>query len=215
MTLTQYLDAIAEKMGISGLKDRLLSTYLEAFAQKEGVNTAELPDATVTTYLRAILEKRGAELPEGNTLVALLSALAKSHGVATVPDNLVGTFLGAIAGNAADDGDLFDITKNPVVQGSISSSTGGESSSTTRLRIAGFIKVQPNTAYTFSSNLARLFVIEYATETDKPCENSGWKDAPFTYTTTADTKYIRLTLAHATNSTIVVDDFEWLKIIPA
>lgn len=102
MTLTQYLDVIAAKMGISGLKDGLLTTYLEAFAKKEGVNTAQLNGATLTAYLRAILEKRGAELPADNTLVALLSALAKSHGVATVPDNLVGTFLGAIAGDVAN-----------------------------------------------------------------------------------------------------------------
>ena len=110
------------------------------------------------------------------------------------------------------DGNLWSPILNPVVQGSISSSTGGESDSNSRLRTQGYIKVEPNTTYEFNSNLARIFVIEYSDTTSKPIASSGWKNVPFTYKTNANANYIRMTLANESNSSIKVTDFEWLRI---
>lgn len=101
---------------------------------------------------------------------------------------------------------------NPIELGSISSSTGGESSSTTRLRNVGYIKVEPNTTYMFECNVERLFIIEFSEQGVKPVDSSGWKTVPFTYTTSADTKYIRFTIANQNNTTITVNDFKWLTI---
>ena len=132
-----------------------------------------------------------------------------THPVARIHGNLI-----IAGGNDVDMvvKNLWNPGKNPVEQGSISSSTGGESTSTTRLRNAGYINVKPSTTYKFDSNIARVFVIEFSEEGEKPVDSSGWMDMPVTYTTTATTQHIRLTLANTGNTNIDVDDFEWLKI---
>ena len=98
MTLTEYLDAIAEKLGVSGLPDRLLTTYLEAFAKKDGVDVSALPDRLVSTYLNAILKAKGVQPVKDNLLTTQLAALAGAYGATDFPDNLVSTYLKAIAG---------------------------------------------------------------------------------------------------------------------
>ena len=112
----------------------------------------------------------------------------------------------------SDNGNLWNPAQNPIVQGSLSSQTGGESDSTTRLRCEGYIKVEPNTAYTFESNVPRVFIIEYGEINTKPIDSSGWVTMPKTLTTSENTNYIRFTLAATGNAAITVDDFEWLKI---
>ncbi len=98
MTLTEYLDAIAEKLGVSGLPDRLLTTYLEAFAKKDGVDVSALPDRLASTYLNAILKAKGVQPVKDNLLTTQLAALAGAYGATDFPDNLVSTYLKAIAG---------------------------------------------------------------------------------------------------------------------
>ena len=117
-----------------------------------------------------------------------------------------------IAGYGGSDGNIWDAYANPIEQGSISSSTGGESDNTTRLRTKGHTPVKPGAKYKFETNLARVFIIEYADTTSKPIGSSGWKTTPFTYTMGETTNYIRLTLAHESNSAIGVGEFEWMKI---
>ena len=211
MTITQYLDTICEKLNIGTLPDRLLTTYWGAIAKAHGVDVSALPDRMLTTYLGAILKTKGVESVPDNLVTTHLELLAQCYGATNLPDRLISTYLEAII-NGLSGGNLWNPAVNPIEIGSISSSTGGESASTTRLRNIGYIKVQPNTTYKFSSNLPRLFIIEFSAEGEKPVGSSGWKNVPFEYTTTASTQFIRMTLAHETNSAITVDDFEWLKI---
>jgi hypothetical protein len=106
MTLTQYLDAIAEKLNIGKLPDKLISTYLEAFALHEGVDVSKLPDRLYTTYLEEILKARGVQSVD-RLRSSQLEALAKSYGATNLPDKLIRTYLEAIIeGLDADDGSL-------------------------------------------------------------------------------------------------------------
>ena len=96
MTLTQYMDVIAERLGISGLPDRKLTTYLEAFAANQGVDVASLRDKLTTTYLAAILKARGVQSVSDNLVTTHLKALAETYGATNLPDRLVSTYLEAI-----------------------------------------------------------------------------------------------------------------------
>lgn len=99
MTLTEYLDAIAEKLGVSKLPDRLLTTYLEAFAKNEGVNVSALPDKLASTYLKAILKARGLEYLPDDLMTTQLENIAATYGAINLPDRLVSTYLEAIIAN--------------------------------------------------------------------------------------------------------------------
>ena len=117
--------------------------------------------------------------------------------------------------NRIGGGNLWNPALNPIEQGAVSSATGNNTSSTTRLRTAGLIKVQPNTAYAISTNLARIFVVQLNSDGQVNGVNSGWiHQMPYKFTTPNDCYYIRITFANNENSEITVDDFEWLKIIP-
>ena len=99
MTLTEYLDAIAEKLGVTNLPDRLLTTYLEAFAKHEGVDVSALPDRLESTYLDAILKARGLQYFPDDLLTTKLEYLAATYGAVNLPDRMVGTFLEGIIAN--------------------------------------------------------------------------------------------------------------------
>jgi hypothetical protein len=104
MTLTQYLDMVCEKLNIAALPDRLLTTYLEAIAQNQGVDVSALPDRLATTYLGAILKAKGVDSVPDDLVTTHLEALAKSYGVGDLPDKLISTYLEAII-PALDAGD--------------------------------------------------------------------------------------------------------------
>lgn len=116
MTLTQYLDAIAEKLGIGKLPDKLISTYLEAFALHEGVDVSKMPNRLYTTYLEEILKARGVQSVRDKLRSTQLEALAGTCGATDLPDKLLTTYLEAIInGLDADDGMLkiqFTVTGN-------------------------------------------------------------------------------------------------------
>ena len=108
--------------------------------------------------------------------------------------------------------DVYDPTQNPIEQGNIQSASGADFASTTRLRVAGYIKTRPNTAYKISTNLYKMFVIQcYADKT--PIKNSGWQASPYLFNTDESCEYIRLTFQNSSGSTITADEFEWLKIV--
>ena len=96
MTLTQYMDVIAERLGVSGLPDHMLTTYLEAFAANQGVDVGSLPDRLTNTYLGAILKARGGQSVSDNLVTTHLAALAETYGATNLPDRLVSTYLEAI-----------------------------------------------------------------------------------------------------------------------
>lgn len=103
MTLTEYLDAIAEKLGVNGLPDRLLTTYLKAFAQNQGVDVSALPDNLTTTYLSAIRNARGGQPVQDNLITTHLVEIAKTYGLEELPSNMISAYLEAIAA-VADSG---------------------------------------------------------------------------------------------------------------
>lgn len=107
MTLTEHLDAIAEKLGVDNLPDRLLTTYLEAFAKNQGVDVSSLQDKLVTTYLAAILNARGGKSVRDNLVTTYLEEIAKTYGVDELVDNLIATYLKEIA-DAIEDGGSGD-----------------------------------------------------------------------------------------------------------
>lgn len=114
MTLTEYLDAIAEKLGVNGLPDRLLTTYLKAFAQNQGVDVSALPDNLTTTYLSAIRNARGGQPVQDNLITTHLAEIAKTYGLEELPSNMISAYLEAIAavadsgGGSGDSGDSGD-----------------------------------------------------------------------------------------------------------
>ena len=104
MTFTEHLDAIAEKLGVDYLPDRLLTTYLEAFAKNQGVDVSSLQDKLVTTYLAAILNARGGNSVSDNLVTTYLAEIAKTYGVDELVDNMIATYLKEIA-DAIEGGD--------------------------------------------------------------------------------------------------------------
>jgi hypothetical protein len=96
---TGYLDLIAEKLNIGQLPDRLLTTYLKAFAEHEGVDVGTLPDNLLGTYLDAILKVRGVAETSDKLITTRLKAIAESYGASDFEDNLISTYLEAIIEN--------------------------------------------------------------------------------------------------------------------
>lgn len=108
--------------------------------------------------------------------------------------------------------DVYDAEKNPIEQGSISSASGNNTGSTTRLRNNGFIEIKPNVLYRISSNIDRFYIIQYGSDKDTVIQTGGWYSSPHLFTANAKSAFLRLTLANAGNTTITPDDFEWLTI---
>lgn len=114
---------------------------------------------------------------------------------------------------------LLDIDAVGIEQGAISSSTGKNSSSTTRVRTAGYVPCNANTTYSVSIGLtggadSRLFVFEYTDTTGDFGDNfthisSGWQESGYTFTTGAATKAIRLVCSFSPGATIVPSDLKW------
>lgn len=110
-----------------------------------------------------------------------------------------------------DGCDVYDAAKNPVEQGSISSSTGGDTNSATRLRTKGFIEVKPQIAYKVSTNVERVFALQLSSA-QKALASSGWQSPPYTFLAEDDCTYVRITLSNASNSAIDESAFEWMTI---
>ena len=118
-----------------------------------------------------------------------------------------------VAGGNLGDGNIWSPSVSPIVSGSVSSSTGANSSSSSRLRTEGYIKVEVGTTYRFDSNMFKIFVIEYGEDQKNIGKSSGWKNTPFEYTVSEGCAYIRMTLANEGDPKVSEEDFEWLKIV--
>lgn len=93
MSLTQILDSIIKKLGCEKPDDRLLTSYLKAFAIKEGVDVDALPDRLITTYLNAILTVRGIPYTSDELLTTKFEALVKSYGASDIENKTICGFL--------------------------------------------------------------------------------------------------------------------------
>lgn len=106
---------------------------------------------------------------------------------------------------------LYDGIANPIEQGEIESSNGSDTTSTTRVRTNGVITVSPNTEYTISTNMDRVFVLyyRYGSYTN---QNSEWQTAPYTFITPSSANQIRVVLDD-NNTAVSPSDFEWMKLV--
>lgn len=153
----------------------------------------KINDATLTAIANAIRAKNGTTTTYKPSQMA--SAISSIQG----------------GGNSGVNIDIYDPVLHPVEQGNIQSASASDFSSTTRLRVKGYVEVKPNTAYRISTNLYKLFLIQcYADKT--PIGNSGWQTSPYLFNSDPSCAYIRLTFQNSSGSTITVDEFEWLKI---
>lgn len=110
---------------------------------------------------------------------------------------------------------IWNQSDAPLIQGTINNDgTDVKQVIKTRLRTDGYIEAKPNTTYTVTSNIARGYVFEYDSSKEFIYVNANnvWYELPLTFTTTDETKYIRLNLAHKGSGNITVDEFEWLRI---
>lgn len=106
---------------------------------------------------------------------------------------------------------IFDVTVNPIERGSINSSSGANTTAGTRLRTQNHISVTPNVAYTVTTNIDKVFIIQYDSA-GSVTSTSGWRTIPCTFATEPDCESIRITLANANDSTITVSVFEYMTI---
>lgn len=112
---------------------------------------------------------------------------------------------------------IYDPSLNPIEQGAIGSSDGQDTSSGTRLRTRGYIPVSPSTEYKIDTDMARVFVLEYGFNWSGGAPTylnvySGWKDAPYTFTTSGSTLFIRIVLDN-NNSSVTTSDFGWMTLV--
>ena len=110
---------------------------------------------------------------------------------------------------------LFDIDTIGIEQGAISSTSGGNTNSSTRVRTTHSINCKPNTTYTLSAvidgytsgNSRGLYIFEYD-DTDF-LDSDGWINAQsYTFTTSANTTRLRFVFAKsgsASNPTVPED----------
>lgn len=106
----------------------------------------------------------------------------------------------------------YNPAANPIEQGAISSSGGADTANNTRVRTNGYISVQPSTTYTLSTNVARVFVLQYGSNENYLNVYSGWQTSPFTFTTGSNTYNIRVVFAYATDVNILPSAVEWVQI---
>lgn len=112
----------------------------------------------------------------------------------------------------APNHNLFDIDSVGIESGAISSSNGKNAPSTTRVRTTGFVPVLPSTQYTLSTNITRVFVLEFNESQSYVNVYSGWQTAPYTFTPRPTTKYIRIVFSYDDSTTIIPSNVEWVQL---
>lgn len=100
---------------------------------------------------------------------------------------------------------LFNVSANPLEQGGIASNDGQNTvgSYNQRVRTNGYIPVKPNTVYTASVKDLQIYYLEYAQDTTYTNRHaSGFSDNSVTFTTGANTYFVRLQFRKSDNSDI-------------
>ncbi len=187
------------------INDTHLNNIADSIRNKNGTSTKYKPSEMATAISEiSASEDLSTELTEQSTLLS-------NQGVTIDDIKLALQNKSAGSGGGSFESNIYDAELNPVEQGTITSSTGADGSSATRLRTKGFVEVKPKTPYCITTNVDRVFVIECA-EDQNPIDNSGWASSPYLFVTRSDCHYIRITFANSSNSAITLDDFEYLKI---
>ena len=100
---------------------------------------------------------------------------------------------------------LFNVSANPLEQGGIASNDGQNTATSynQRVRTNGYIPVKPNTVYTTSVKDLQIYYLEYTQDkTYADRHASGFSDNSVTFTTGANTYFIRLQFRKSDNSNI-------------
>lgn len=103
-------------------------------------------------------------------------------------------------------------------QGTIQSSNGQDQSATNRVRTINYIDVDSSTQYTINgatslTKTIQTFVFEYQNDTTYIQRiPSAWTNLPYTFTTSANTKKIRIVFAYSDSSTTNVSEFSNVQL---
>ena len=101
---------------------------------------------------------------------------------------------------------LFDVSENQLERGGIASNDGQDTASSYnfRVRTNGYVTVMPNTTYTASVKDLQIYYLEYEQDTTYTTRHaSGFADNSVTFTTGANTYFIRLQFRKSDNSNIL------------
>lgn len=147
--------------------------------------------------------------PDGTTARKMLCAIASMYGGNFIIDEYEHIkLIQFTSGN-----NLFDINGVGLEQGAIASATGLNSISTTRVRTVGYVPVASSTTYTISSNVNKVFILQYRNNSGGYLNvYSGWQTLPYTFTTDASAKYIRIVFAKDDSTTIQPSYVEWVQL---
>lgn len=111
--------------------------------------------------------------------------------------------------------DIYDPSANPIEQGNISSTSGENIDSGTRLRTDGFISVISGKQYRIDMNLARVFCYYYNDDYSYVVgSNSGWVDVPAVVTVPEGKAFMRIVLAKSAGG-VRPGEVNYLIIQPA
>ena len=191
-----------------GTEGNTISTYklyqdgVQVYSGSTASCTITAPQANATYYVVAV---------ESNGATGQSSSITVSVETYTPPafTSVTSTRWSASAGK-----NKFDISTNYIDQGAIASSNGQNTNSTTRVRTHGYVLVEPSTTYTLSCNLARVFVLQYsgASSSDYLNLSSGWQSSGYSFTTNANTRYLRFVFSINDSSAVTPSDIEWVQL---
>ena len=107
--------------------------------------------------------------------------------------------------------ELYNPDENPIEQGGVSSA-GADYSATDRLRTKGYIPVSPSTEYVITFSFAGSVWVRAYNSSKSFLQNDGNGASPLTFTTSANTYYIRLHFVPTSGSTVTPSDLTELSV---
>jgi hypothetical protein len=92
-------------------------------------------------------------------------------------------------------------------QGNISNIDGTNTTSSNRVRMTGYTPSIPNTAYALSfSTSYNMYIIEYDKDQKFTKNEGAWRSSPYTFTTSANTAFVRLIFRKPDDSAVIPID---------
>lgn len=111
---------------------------------------------------------------------------------------------------------IYNLDDVVIEQGAIPSSSGDNTNSSTRIRTNGYILVEPDTEYTFDSNMSRIYIFAYSSNDISGYlgvnKASNWQTMPYTYTTPSNCRYIRAVFELGTGVEVTPESITRLRI---
>ena len=163
----------------------------------------------VATGKPAVFSSRGGNLG-GLTAQIIPSQLGSGD---PSPNNIrpVVPYLGTIVSNGGTN--IYDPAQNPIEQGSISSSTGQDGSSDTRIRTNGYIPVTGGADYAINCNISRVYCHFYnSAKSFISGKSVGWVDTPYVVTVPSNAAYMRLVFCYYSGN-IRPAELLWMTIV--